>query len=87
MIDCVIGSATTVALDFILPLIKERTIVFFDDWAILDLEQRGLGEKAAFEAWLIDHPEIEAEHLANISYTDAARTFLLKKSGSTPGPS
>jgi hypothetical protein len=69
------------------PLITDRTIVFFDDWAILELEQRRLGEKAAFEAWLRDHAEIKAEQLANISYIGAARTFLLKKSGSTLEPS
>jgi O-methyltransferase len=83
MVDCVIESATRVALDFILPLIADRTIVFFDDWAIFDLEQRGLGEKAAFEAWSADHPEITAEHLPAISYTENERTFLLSR---TRGP-
>ena len=82
MVDCVVESATRVALDFILPLITDRTIVFFDDWAIFDLEQRGLGEKAAFEAWSAEHPEISAEHLPSISYTENARTFLLSRTGS-----
>jgi hypothetical protein len=81
MVDCVISSATTVALDFLLPLITDRTIVFFDDWAIFDLEQRGLGEKAAFEAWSAEHPEISAEHLPSISYAENARTFLLSRTG------
>ncbi len=81
MVDCVIESATREALDFVLPLITDRTIIFFDDWAIFDLEQRGLGEKAAFEAWLADHPEVKAEHLPTISYTENARTFMLTKPG------
>lgn len=81
MVDCVIESATREALDFILPLIRDRTIIFFDDWAIFDLEQRGLGEKAAFEAWLVAHPEVNAEHLPTISYTENARTFLLTTAG------
>jgi O-methyltransferase len=79
MVDCVIESATRTTLDFLLPLITDRTIVFFDDWAIFDLEQRGLGEKAAFEDWIKAHPEIKAEHLPNISYSDEARTFLLTR--------
>lgn len=79
MVDCVIESATRTALDFLLPLITDRTIVFFDDWAIFDLEKQGLGEKAAFEDWIQGHPEIRAEHLPNISYSDEARTFLLTR--------
>jgi O-methyltransferase len=81
MVDCVIASATKVALDFLLPLITDRTIVFFDDWAILDLEQRGLGEKAAFEAWLVNHPEVNAEHLPSIIYSPNARSFVLTRPG------
>jgi predicted O-methyltransferase YrrM len=84
MVDCVIASATTVALDFLLPLITDRTIVFFDDWAILDLEQRDLGEKAAFEAWLLDHPEVKAEHLPSIIYSPNARSFVLTRAGAGP---
>jgi hypothetical protein len=80
MVDCVIGSATRVALDFLLPLITDRTIVFFDDWDIFDLEARGLGEKAAFEAWRAEHPEIRAEELPSISYSPNARTFVLSRS-------
>ena len=79
MVDCVIESATRTALDFLLPLITDRTIVFFDDWDIFDLEQRGLGEKAAFEAWLTAHPEVTAEHLPAISYSPTARTYLLTR--------
>ena len=81
MVDCVIESATRVALDFVLPLITDRTIVFFDDWAIFDLEKRGLGEKAAFEAWLVDNPEVTAEHLPAIDYSEESRTFLLTRAG------
>lgn len=81
MVDCVIESATRVALDFLLPLITGRTIVFFDDWAIFDLEQRRLGEKAAFDDWIKAHPEITAEPLPNISYSDEARTFVLTRTG------
>ena len=73
MVDCVIESATRVALDFLLPLITDRTIVFFDDWAIFDLEQRGLGEKAAFEAWSADHPEIKAGRAPRLSATARIR--------------
>jgi O-methyltransferase len=81
MVDCVIGSATRVALDFLLPLITDRTIVFFDDWDIFDLQQRGLGEKAAFEAWLLEHPEVKAENLPSIIYSPSARSFVLTRPG------
>jgi O-methyltransferase len=79
MIDCVIESATRTALDFVLPLITDRTIIFFDDWAIFDLESRGLGEKAAFEGWLRAHPEVTAVHLPDITYGDQSRSFVLTR--------
>lgn len=79
MVDCVIASATKTALDFLLPLITDRTIVFFDDWDIFDLEAKVLGEKAAFEAWLVDHPEITAEALPAINYSANSKSFVLTR--------
>ena len=83
MVDCVIGSATTEALNFLLPLITDRTIIFFDDWDIFDLEAKTLGEKAAFEAWLVEHPEIKADNLPTINYSPNSRSFVLSKSVAT----
>ena len=86
MVDCVIGSATTTALEFLLPLITDRTIIFFDDWDIFDLEEKSLGEKAAFEAWLIAHPDVTAEPLPTINYSEASRSFVLSRAAASPSP-
>ena len=83
MVDCVIASATRTALDFLLPLITDRTIVFFDDWDIFDLEAKGLGEKAAFAAWLVDHPEIASQDLPTINYSENSKSFVLSRAGAT----
>ncbi|HEY7826909.1 MAG TPA: class I SAM-dependent methyltransferase [Candidatus Limnocylindrales bacterium] len=77
MIDCVIESATRTALDFILPLVTERTVIFFDDWSVFDFEERDLGEKAAFEAWTAAHPELVVERRPELEYDTDARTFLV----------
>ena len=84
MIDCVIESATRTALDFVLPLVTERTVVFFDDWSVFDFEERDLGEKAAFEGWTAEHPELAVERLPGLEYSPDARAFLVARS--TPAP-
>ncbi len=78
MVDCVISSSTRVALEFCAPLIRDRTIVFFDEG---DLADRGLGERAAFEAWLAEHAEMNAEELPTLSYKDGnSRAFMISRS-------
>ncbi len=77
MVDCVIASATATALTFLTPLIGTRSLVYFDDWAVVDLHDRGLGERAAFEAWLAEHPEFTAEEQPALGYSNDARAFLI----------
>jgi O-methyltransferase len=79
MVDCVIASATTVALSFLTPLIRDRSLVYFDDWAIVDLGDPSLGERAAFEAWLAEHPELTAEEQPALQYSEDARAFLVSR--------
>ena len=80
MVDCVISSSTRVALEFCTPLVRDRTIVFFDDWATVGLADRGLGERAAFEAWLAEHPEINAEELPALRFDGSSRAFMISRS-------
>jgi O-methyltransferase len=80
MVDCVLSSSTRVALEFCAPLIRDRTIVFFDDWAELDLADRGLGERAAFDAWLVDHPELSAKELPALRFDTKSRAFMISRS-------
>ena len=81
MVDCVFSSSTRVALEFCAPLVRDRTIVFFDDWAAVDLADRGLGEQAAFEAWLAEHAEMNAEELPALSYKGGlSRAFMISRS-------
>ena len=86
MIDCVIESATRTALDFVLPLVGDRTVIFFDDWAVFDFEERDLGEKAAFEAWTAEHPELAVERLPGLEYSPDARAFLVARSPTVRAP-
>jgi O-methyltransferase len=79
MVDCVLSSATRVALDFLTALITDRTVIFFDDWAAHDLADRGIGERVAFEEWLSAHPELKAEKLPSLSYSHDSRAFLVSR--------
>lgn len=79
MIDCVLSTSTRLALEFCTPLIGQGTIIYFDDWAVLDLADRGLGERAAFEDWLAGHPEMTSEELPALQYSDDARAFLVAR--------
>lgn len=75
MIDCDMYESTREALTFCAPLIRERAVVLFDDWA--DLADRNLGEKRAFEEFLGTNPEFVAEELP--SYADYAKVFLVTR--------
>jgi hypothetical protein len=79
MVDCVIASATTTALSFLTPLIRDRSLIYFDDWAAADIHDRGLGERAAFEAWLGEHPEFMAEEQPALQYGSDVRAFLVSR--------
>lgn len=79
MVDCALSSAMRVALDFLTPLITDRTLMFFDDWAALDLADRGMGERVAFEEWLSAHPELKGEDLPDLSYRHDSRAFLVSR--------
>jgi predicted O-methyltransferase YrrM len=86
MMDCVLESSTRTALDFCTPLFRDRAVVFFDDWAAGGLDERGLGEKRAFEAWLADHPEMAAEPRPDLGYEKDSVAFLLTRRESTGVP-
>jgi hypothetical protein len=75
MIDCDIYSAARDALQFAGPLIRDRAVIFLDDWGYgVKLGRRG--EKEAFEEFLAAFP-FEATPLP--SYTPYTRTFLLRR--------
>lgn len=79
MVDCVISSATTLALEFLAPLIRDRSLVYFDDWAVVDLHVKGFGERVAFESWLERHPEFSAEEQPALQYGHDVRAFLISR--------
>ncbi len=85
MMDCVLSSSTRLALDFIEPLIRDRTVIIFDDWNALDLADRGLGERAAFEAWLHEHPDLRAEPIRALHYQHDSEGFLVTRVAAVDG--
>ncbi|HXI79728.1 MAG TPA: TylF/MycF/NovP-related O-methyltransferase [Verrucomicrobiae bacterium] len=79
MVDCVLGASTRLALEFCAPLITDQTVIYFDDWAAAGVSDRGMGERAAFEEWLVVHPEMTAEELPALQYNDDVRAFLVTR--------
>ena len=61
MVDCDIYSSAREALRFCAPLIRDETIIFFDDWMTGDLDAKNMGEKRAFDEFLRDNPQLTAE--------------------------
>ncbi len=79
MIDCTIYSAAHTALTFCAPLIRDRAVVFLDEW---NLEALGgpanvSGERRAFEEFLAGNPDLRAEELP--SYQHASKVFLVTR--------
>ena len=68
MIDCDMYCSAKEALDFCVPLIKDKTIIFFDDWNSANLADRNLGEKKAFEEFLNENPQFEFFDFDSYSY-------------------
>jgi O-methyltransferase len=57
-IDCDIYSSTLTALEFVTPLVRTGTVIFFDDWYASGGNMK-LGEPGACEDWLEKNPDIE----------------------------
>jgi hypothetical protein len=68
MIDCDMYISAKEALDFCVPLIKDKTIIIFDDWNSSNLADRNLGEKKAFEEFMNENPQFEFIDFDKYSY-------------------
>lgn len=80
MIDCDLYTAAREALDFCKPLIKDKTIMVFDDWHSGELAAKGMGEKRAFDEFLEASPELSSTYLEDLSgYSDRAAVFLVTR--------
>ena len=79
MMDCVLEASTLTALEFCAPLILDRAVVFFDDWGAGGLDERGLGEKRAFDRWLAAHPEMTAAARPDLVYGKDSEAFLVER--------
>jgi O-methyltransferase len=77
MIDCDLYSAAVTALAFCASLIRDRAVVFFDDWNSGDLAAQGLGERRAFEEFLAANPDLRAEGLP--AYSDDSKVFFVTR--------
>lgn len=81
MIDCDLYTAAREALDFCKPLIKDETIMVFDDWHPGELAAKSVGEKRAFDEFLEASPELSSTYLEDLSgYSDRAAVFLVTRS-------
>jgi O-methyltransferase len=84
MIDCEIHSAALAALTFCAPLIRDRAVVFLDEWspdgavAKDSSYAKVLGERRAFEEFLSGNPDLRAEELP-LSYKRASKVFLVTR--------
>ena len=83
MMDCVLESSTRTALEFCTPLIRDRTVIFFDDWSAAQLAERGMGEARAFGDWLEAHPEMSAVEAPELSYEKDCKPFIVSRRTAT----
>lgn len=67
MIDVDIYSSSVEALNFCKSLIKDTSIIFFDDWYTFGYAEKNLGEKKAFYEFLKDNPQFKVEDLGDYS--------------------
>lgn len=82
MVDCVIYSATLLALEFIAPLIRDEVVILFDDWASGDAAEKHLGERGAFDEFLAAHPEFTSREFGGYDHVEmnsGARSFVVTR--------
>lgn len=76
MVDCDIYAATKEVLSFVLPLVKDRAVIVFDDWGWRsDIGQ--IGQREAYQEIVENVREFEVERLAG--YIPQSRIFLLTR--------
>lgn len=73
MIDCDIYSSSKQALDFCKPLIKDKAIIFFDDW----IDDKNFGEPRAWEEFLSGSPNFKAREFS--TYEPSGRIFEISE--------
>jgi hypothetical protein len=71
-IDCDLYSSAKQALDFCAPLIKDSSIIFFDDWT-----EEYVGEKKAFDEFLKENTNFLTEEIG--TYKPAGKIFLVQR--------
>jgi O-methyltransferase len=90
MIDCEIYSAALTALTFCAPLIRDRAVVFLDEWspdgavAKHSSYAKVLGERRAFEEFLAGNPDLKVEEELS-PYKRASKVFLVARGESVAG--
>lgn len=70
MVDSDMYRSAREALGFCAPLIKDHTIIFFDDWHAGRLAENNKGEKRAFDEFMLEHPHLEAEEFGSYNYLE-----------------
>lgn len=75
-IDCDTYSSSKSVLDFIGPMIKNETILCFDDWKLNDLDIKGMGEYKAFNEFLENNKNLEVREIR--SYNRKSKSFIIK---------
>jgi hypothetical protein len=66
MVDCDMYSSAKEALNFCRPLIKDESIIVFDDWN--PLAKVNKGEKRAFDEFLYENPQFCTEEFGEYSF-------------------
>jgi hypothetical protein len=78
LVDCDLYSSTVSVLEFIRGLLRDGSILLFDDWNCFDKSDE-LGERRAFREFLERHPSWRAEPY--ISFGWHGQAFVLRKEG------
>lgn len=77
MVDCDAYSSARRALELVTPFLREKTVIFFDDWRLHNVDLEHGGEFRAFEEWLKEHQQFR--ELSFKSYSRKAEAFIIEK--------
>ncbi|MFK7889210.1 MAG: TylF/MycF/NovP-related O-methyltransferase [Granulosicoccus sp.] len=75
LLDCDYYSSTKEALEWMLPYLKDRTILLFDDWYSYG-DSNELGQQKALQEFLEEHSDHSVEPLSE--FTQHGKSFVLR---------
>ncbi|MEM7006505.1 MAG: TylF/MycF/NovP-related O-methyltransferase [Pseudomonadota bacterium] len=78
MVDCDMYTSTVPVLNFLEPVLSDRSVIIFDDWNSGNLAEKNLGQRRAWDEFLAVNPDIEVVQQVD-GYNEYSTIFFIRR--------